>query len=449
MSKDEDWRGRYLEEGAIWEANEKLLRRAVSRLAIAAEGAAPELDPVLSRIQELVKRGDLQQLDSALVELANALRQLDSSEIKSPPTSPPPPPSLTSTTSVQTAAGVDAEELLIALIDEVAVLEPGGGSLATLRESVLNSRNYKPLQILNRALAEVRSALQKITREKIELEALVQQIGEELGELTSALEEEQESLTEGHADTRELSNAMQAGIERIRTHIQEESDIDSLKRNVSESLQGLRDGMKEFLERDQRRFDAAEARVTSLQNRVRRMEDESRALRQSLQENREQLLTDPLTGAGSRLAYDEAIARELSRSARHGDEFVLAVLDIDHFKRVNDGFGHSAGDKALQLVVQVIKDRIRASDQLFRVGGEEFVLLLPSTSRAQAGPVLETIRGSVESSEFHYENRPVPITLSAGLTAATADDTAESLYARADDCLYRAKKAGRNQVQAR
>jgi diguanylate cyclase len=151
-----------------------------------------------------------------------------------------------------------------------------------------------------------------------------------------------------------------------------------------------------------------------------------------------------LTGVHSRLAYNEQIIRELSRWDRYGTPFSYAILDIDHFKQVNDKYGHNAGDKALRLIAQLMQKQIRKSDTLFRIGGEEFVLLLTNTSLAKAEPLITKLRHGVAESGFHFKQERVELTLSAGITEATAEDSIQSIYERADAALYKAKDAGRN-----
>ncbi|MCP3689212.1 MAG: GGDEF domain-containing protein, partial [Gammaproteobacteria bacterium] len=156
------------------------------------------------------------------------------------------------------------------------------------------------------------------------------------------------------------------------------------------------------------------------------------------------LLFDTLTGAGSRLSYDETLERELARWQRYGDAFSYAILDIDHFKKINDKYGHSAGDKALQIVVRMMMGQIRKTDSIFRIGGEEFVLLLPNTSPDKANGLVKKLRENLARSSIHCKQQPVTLTLSAGITAPLQGDVVKSLYERADKALYRAKNSGRN-----
>jgi diguanylate cyclase (GGDEF)-like protein len=160
-----------------------------------------------------------------------------------------------------------------------------------------------------------------------------------------------------------------------------------------------------------------------------------------------QARTDPLTGALNRRAIEEATLRETARSVRHGDELCMIVLDIDHFKDLNDSRGHAAGDCALRALVCRLKTQLRANDLLGRTGGEEFSILLPHTSAATGMVVAERARKSIEELEVAFENEPIKITVSLGL--AQLDPVLngwESMMRRADIAMYRAKSQGRNQA---
>lgn len=123
----------------------------------------------------------------------------------------------------------------------------------------------------------------------------------------------------------------------------------------------------------------------------------------------------------------------------------MAVLDIDYFKRVNDSFGHKAGDRVLQLVAREMLERLRSTDFIARYGGEEFVVLLPETSVEDALEVVENLRAHIGRLPFHFSGQPVRVTLSAGLAAFRPGDSETSVFNRADQALYEAKGAGRNQ----
>jgi len=156
-------------------------------------------------------------------------------------------------------------------------------------------------------------------------------------------------------------------------------------------------------------------------------------------------LTDALTGVGNRRMLDEVLAREVERSRRHGNPLSLTILDIDHFKRVNDTWGHDTGDRVLRETGAVLLQTMRLSDIATRMGGEEFVLLLPGTALDEALVFAERLRCAMAAHDFGL---PSPVTSSFGVAALAGGEAGPALLARADGGLYLAKQQGRNRVVA-
>ena len=175
---------------------------------------------------------------------------------------------------------------------------------------------------------------------------------------------------------------------------------------------------------------AAELRIAELEN-------ELAAARQASH-------TDPLTGALNRRGFDEACARELSRAQRRGAGFALAHIDLDDFKQLNDTFGHHAGDLALIRLVEVLRSSLRPTDVLCRFGGEEFVLLLPETSLADATLVVSRFLREFSSAAIAGTGRV--LTFSAGVVFRAPDESTEQAIQRADAATYAAKRSGKNCV---
>ena len=159
-------------------------------------------------------------------------------------------------------------------------------------------------------------------------------------------------------------------------------------------------------------------------------------------------MIDSLTGAHSRYAYERRLEEEFQRWQRHSQPLSFAVWDIDHFKNVNDSFGHEAGDRLLRGVADLLDRHKRAEDFLARIGGEEFVLLLPMTPLEGAVAVTEKLRAAIEAAAFRHHGEPVTVTISSGLTEFRAGDTPTTVYERADRAMYQAKEQGRNRCVA-
>ena len=157
----------------------------------------------------------------------------------------------------------------------------------------------------------------------------------------------------------------------------------------------------------------------------------------------ERALRDPLTGIPNRAALTAAVEREVERSRRHGMQLAMLVFDIDHFKHINDNHGHSFGDDVLKAVAQTAESTIRKSDQVFRFGGEEFVVLASHTDEDGAGQLAERIRRAI-AAIGSINGRDLCITASLGVSLMPPGATSEELFERADQALYRAKQSGRN-----
>ena len=153
--------------------------------------------------------------------------------------------------------------------------------------------------------------------------------------------------------------------------------------------------------------------------------------------------TDALTKLMNRMSGDTTLRREFSRVSRAGSDLSVILADIDHFKSINDRYGHPVGDEILVGTARVIRETVREHDFVCRWGGEEFLLILPDTDLDDAARLGERIRAAVEAQE---NTTAAPVTVCAGVAAVREVDTTESVVARADAALYRAKEAGRNRV---
>ncbi len=163
---------------------------------------------------------------------------------------------------------------------------------------------------------------------------------------------------------------------------------------------------------------------------------------------RQLALRDPLTEVFNRRHFFELAKAELVRARRYQRDLAIIIFDCDHFKRVNDRFGHMAGDQVLKAVAHICQKNLRRSDVLARYGGEEFIILSPESSRASAGLVAERLRKAIEDAEIHTDNGKVQITVSVGVASLRHDfqTSIEEITHQADQALYQSKTRGRNRV---
>ncbi|MNV21077.1 putative diguanylate cyclase YdaM [compost metagenome] len=177
-----------------------------------------------------------------------------------------------------------------------------------------------------------------------------------------------------------------------------------------------------------------------------RLQEQREALAQALAVNRDLATRDELTALPNRRAMQDLMELERRRNLRNGRPLLLAQLDIDHFKRVNDTHGHATGDRALQAFAGIVRASVRDTDVLARWGGEEFVLLLSDTQMDDARDLLERVRQAVAAMEIPHAAGVLRMTVSAGLALHLPGDMVEQTLERADQALYTAKSLGRNRV---
>jgi diguanylate cyclase len=186
-----------------------------------------------------------------------------------------------------------------------------------------------------------------------------------------------------------------------------------------------------------------------LEQKLEASRDDIAALQRDLDEVRRESMLDPLTKIFNRKSFDEGLLKSFNEASREGTPLCLMLLDIDHFKRFNDTWGHQTGDQVLRLVAMTLKSNIKGKDMAARYGGEEFAAILPETDLEGAIIVADNIRKAIQAKELlkrSTNEKLGRITASMGVAMYKPGDTPGSLIERADRCLYAAKHAGRNRV---
>lgn len=334
---------------------------------------------------------------------------------------------------------------LRSLLDELelpARHRPQGDALRQRLEGNLNW--YELVPVLDDLAVLVLAVTDSGQRE---FAGYLKQLNERLAAFIDTLSEAHEGYTASVESTRTFNQQLRDQVSDLQSSVQEAADLEALKQALEQRLEGLLQSVSAHQrQRDSNEDDVAE-RLQGLVKRVAEMEREAQQFRQHIEEQRQKSLLDPLTGLPNRAAWSERLDLEVARRQRYGGQLLMAVLDIDHFKRINDGYGHLAGDRVLKIIAGELHKRLRKTDFIARFGGEEFVLLIPATPLEGGVQLLETLRAAVEACPFHFKGEPVTITLSAGIAEFRNGEATEVTFERADQALYRAKGAGRNRVE--
>ncbi len=279
---------------------------------------------------------------------------------------------------------------------------------------------------------------------KLELKEFLQSVTERLGEVEKYLQTDMDDQQQLDVQRETLNHHIQQQIQDIGKSVSSTKNIRLLEKNVQGYLDSIVEAMSKHREVEKQRIERAETQLSSMQKKLQAMEEEADELRSSIINAQERALFDPLTSLYNRMAYNERVNIEYTRWKRYQSHLVLMIGDIDFFKKVNDTYGHLAGDKVLKIVAQVFKNNLREADFIARFGGEEFIVIMPETQLKSAFIVAEKLRKAIFNLDFHYRGSQVKMSISLGIAQFSQEDTIDSVFERADKALYKAKTSGRN-----
>ncbi|MDO7896662.1 GGDEF domain-containing protein [Pseudomonas citrulli] len=337
------------------------------------------------------------------------------------------------------------EDTLLGLLGDLTLPERHRPQAEAMREKLQNGLNWYELLPILDDLAVLMLAITDSGQH--EFEAYLQRLNDRLEAFQNSLLAASEDHADNLSASRDMDIQIREQVDGLQSSVQQADDLEGLKQVLENHLEGLLGTMDQHQKQREQRELEVSARLKSLAERVALMEQDALIVRENLEEQRLKALIDPLTGLPNRAAWSERLEKEVAEWQQHGNSLLLAMLDLDHFKRINDNYGHLAGDRVLKLIASVLRKRLRGSDFIARFGGEEFVLLVPDTPLAAGTKLAEALRAAIEACPFHFKGEPVTVTVSMGLTAFKPGEHSDSVLKRADQALYRAKSAGRNRVE--
>ena len=420
-------------------ASDPLLRQIVAHLCAVAGSSNPELAAALAALETAARE---QHAEAALKQAFFKVSELTA---RAAPQARPGANTASSAARTDEATDGDAVALINGVLRNLVIpttLEPLARDIQhTLgRPGSANARRGLVNQTIH-LMAEAKAHAEQ--RQK-ELQDFLKATVGRLIQLEGAVTQAQTATRSGsdeHLRAREITEAQ---FIHLRAVAAETDDLEQLKTFIGDRLEHLRSHLRhqdEVGDENQRRL---ETTLATLSAQVSQLSAETVTLRSRLDVTTEEALRDPLTGAFNRLAYERRAALEVARWRSDDGNLSMVICDIDHFKRINDTFGHAAGDKVLKEVVRLLQEQLRSSDFVARYGGEEFVILLSGAGAEASLQIAEKLRRTVKAAPFRSRGERVPVTISCGVGTFGPDDSLETVFERTDAALYAAKTQGRD-----
>ena len=377
------------------------------------------------------------QTDIAAIEIIETSALVDPDNIYALPETPEPSYS---------SVAVHIESTLLGLLSDLSLPEHHRPQAQALRSRLEKGLNWYELLPILDDLAVLMLAVTDSGQH--EFEAYLKQLNGRLEAFQNNLQAASEGHAEGRSAAADLHEQLREHVDELHSSMQDAVDLPSLKHLLESRLEGLLGTLDQHRQQRDAREQEVAAHLHGLAERVVQMEQQAQSYRDHLEEQRKKALIDPLTGLPNRAAWAERLAQEVGQWQARGNPLLIGMLDLDHFKRINDGYGHLAGDKVLKIIAAQLRKHLRAGDFIARFGGEEFVLLMPDTVLDEGIALAEKLRAAIQACPFHFKGEPVTITVSIGVSAFNAGDRSEQVLKRADEALYQAKYKGRNGVES-
>ncbi len=467
----EDWKKKYFDslrsmenEQREYRAMETALKRLTGRLCTASLGQSSRLDEEIKKLQKIMRRDTTSdELDRITPALTDAIQALDHSipvpavAVAAVPVVPPRPVEVAPTRPLQPAhQKAEPPRESVAVDDRVQSIL--AAMLAELRRDpelikqvdALDARFAASMtsgqlpEVLSSLTDMVGQRIQRIERAKQEIEVLLSHMVGKLDEVGQFVAEQNQNQSQSQASSETLNIQLVDEMKAMGESVESAGDLQQIRTQVRTRLDSIDRHLQEFRDRETARANVVRTRNEQMRARVAELEAEAGRLHNQLKDEQRLSTIDVLTKIPNRLAYEKRIGEELLRWQRFKQPACLSVWDVDHFKKINDTYGHRAGDRVLSTVAECLAGRIRGTDFVARYGGEEFVMILSGTGLDDAVRLVDEMRIAISKIGFHFRGTPLSVTISSGVTALCTGDSAGAAFDRADKAMYRAKEGGRN-----
>jgi diguanylate cyclase len=434
MAEMPDWKARYRDairemedHERDWRELERALRRMVGRLCTLGLGVAPTVDAELQKIsrQAQSEGGTAAEIDDLVKSLLHAVTTNNHPRGR-------------------WSASCNAVVQLLERLSTGAAPDPAMQALVAEVPTIDSDEDLAKL--LTRAADLAKERADKFEKERASAAAMMAQVTQRLEDVASFLSGSKADWKTSQDAAMNLNRQVLTEVDGLSKEAVSATDLEPLQALVASRLESIQGHVREFRARQDKLFVEQAQRTDKMTVRVAELERQARDLSSSLEKERQRARIDVVTGVPNRSAFEERLHEELERWKRFRTPVSMLVWDIDRFKKINDTYGHRAGDRVLREVANCFANRLRASDFIARIGGEEFCTLLVGTEIEAAMRVANELREAVGSLKLLFHGQPVRVTVSCGVTTLRDSDAGDggTIFERADAALYRAKDGGRN-----
>lgn len=339
----------------------------------------------------------------------------------------------------------DVNQSLSQLLEHLAIPQVLQEKLNIFKVRLSNPIASDELPALINSLTEL--IVEAFSLEQNQFKNLLYELTNQLHDFENYLTLSSQKNRESQQEASQLETGIQTSIAEIKQQVDQSKTIEELTAKINQNLGNIAERIKTYRANEEARANEYEEKVKTLQESLIESERGMEEVKSMLSFQQVKINQDSLTGLPNRAAYDDHLLQAYQRWQRNFGDLALGIADIDHFKTINDNYGHLAGDKVLKKVALMFKNAIRKVDFIARYGGEEFIFIFERTPEKEARSILETLRKNIEECQFFYHDKKVDVTVSFGLTSLKKGDDLETLFMRADSAMYQAKKGGRNRVE--
>ncbi|MER2491187.1 GGDEF domain-containing protein [Catenovulum sediminis] len=336
---------------------------------------------------------------------------------------------------------------LINILSNIAFSGENADKIDAIREVL--STHVTADTIVNCCVEVIRLIIESITEERQSAQSFLFSLNDALNSVHTAVATSINGSQEINKSKQQLNEKLKNDLAGMSAELSKATSLDTLKKQINVRITDIVDALNQKEQLEVEEHTLLVDSLSEMESRLKELEKEAEEYKKKLSEQRFKSLQDALTKLPNRASLDERMELEYRRWMRYNHDLCVAVADIDHFKNINDTFGHSVGDRVLQIVAANLNKGLRETDYIARYGGEEFVMLFPESKLKDIEKRLDKLRIAISKIPFKFKNADLTVTISMGMTQFKAIDQPQSAFDRADQALYAAKSNGRNKVMVK